>query len=75
MMNAATPQNLAKPADAEAILGEAVWPLRGRPHHSLALAWRDRRFQPSVPMTPEALEAFLGTKKAPTRGATRNISA
>lgn len=75
MMNAATPQNLAKPADAEAILGGAVRPLRGRPHHSLALAWRDRRFQPTVPMTPEALEAFLGTKIAPTHGAKRNISA
>lgn len=33
------------------------------------------RFQPTVPMTPEALEAFLGTKIAPTHGAKRNISA
>ncbi|MGY3509680.1 hypothetical protein [Bradyrhizobium lupini] len=40
-----------------------------------AWAWRSGRFQPSALITPEALEAFFGTKIAAAHGGKRNISA
>ncbi|WP_025037809.1 SIR2 family NAD-dependent protein deacylase [Bradyrhizobium sp. DOA9] len=72
-MNAPVPQiDFAAPADAEAILGEVVAQLRGGnviPYLGPGVA---ELSGPSVPMTPEALAAFFGTKVALPRRARGN---
>ncbi|MBR0962389.1 SIR2 family NAD-dependent protein deacylase [Bradyrhizobium japonicum] len=72
-MNAPVPQiDFAAPADAEAILGDVVARLRGGdviPYLGPGVA---ELGGPAVPMNPEALAAFFGTKVALPRRARGN---
>ena len=72
-MNAPVPQiDFAAPADAEAILGDVVARLRGGnviPYLGPGVA---EIGGPAVPMNPEALAAFFGTKVALPRRARGN---
>lgn len=72
-MNAPVPQiDFAAPADAEAILSDVVARLRGGnviPYLGPGVA---ELGEPAVPMTPEALAAFFGTKVALPRRARGN---
>lgn len=72
-MNAPVPQiDFAAPADAEAILSDVVARLRGGdviPYLGPGVAELDG---PAVPMAPEALAAFFGTKVALPRRARGN---
>jgi SIR2-like domain len=72
-MNAPVPQiDFAKPADAESMLSDIVRRLRAGgiiPYLGPGLA---EMAKPEVPMTPEALAAFFGTKVALPRRARGN---
>ena len=72
-MNAPVPQiDFANPADAEAILRDIVARLRGGgviPYLGPGVA---ELAKPAVPMNPEALAAFFGTKVALPRRARGN---